>query len=353
MSVAAQPRPSGVDWQEVIVTYEFEVAPELALAWAAELVARPLSTTSPGEYVALLTAYRNLSAQCPQAPKTRMPAQMPARGRVLLQGAVREATQRNPNWVHSVGPGRIPPDLIDKLLRGFDVFCKQFWESLVAESNMWGTGANVLMFLDALKQSVSPGWIIRVQGASWELVDVSKVPASQVRAAAMRAGLKPSILLRARGVRMPFTLPGAWKGGQAIAESLKIAQLSPMRLIKDDVWKALPKRGFASGAKVGAFFSFAPQIAYDVRDSKLASDITNVDHWKDFAVLEAKNQSGNLVGYVGGMLIGGALVTALGITAAPAVIAVGLLAGAASQAGFNALGFGDGIGDYVKEKLGR
>ncbi len=351
MSVEARPRPSGVDWQEVTVTYEFEVAPELALAWVTELVARPFPTTTPGEYVGLLTAYRELSRQCPHVPKGRLPAQMPARGHVLMLGALREATQRNPNWHQSIGPGRIPPDLLDKVLKGFDTFCKQFWDSLWAETNIWGTGANLGLLVDALKQSLSPGWIVRVSGAKWELVDVSKVPAAQVRAAALRAGVKPSFLLRARGIRMPFTLPAAWKGGQAIADSLKISQLSSMRLVKDDVWKALPKRGFLSGAKVGAILSFIPQIAYDVRDSKLASDVTNAQNWKDFAALEAKNQSGNLVGYVGGMVIGGALVTALGITAAPAVIVVGLLAGAASQAGFNALGFGDDIGDYVKQQL--
>lgn len=99
--------------------------------------------------------------------------------------------------------------------------------------------------------------------------------------------------------------------------------------------------------------TFLPQVHADLRDQGVYSDPTNTERWKDFAIAEAKGQSGNLFGFAGGMVLGGVIVTAFGITAAPAVIIVGLLAGAGAQAGFTAFGLGDDAEALAKHLFGR
>src|SRR5262245_27144644 len=99
MSAATQPQRQGPQLRELIVTYEFEVEPELGLMWLSELIARPANGITPRAYLAMMAAFRDLKSSCPDGAGGRLPPQLPARGRALLQTAEREARQRDPNWV--------------------------------------------------------------------------------------------------------------------------------------------------------------------------------------------------------------------------------------------------------------
>ena len=158
------------------------------------------------------------------------------------------------------------------------------------------------------------------------------------------------MVLRARNVRLPWKIPGAWVSGGAariaapgastVQQGLKIARASSMRWISKAAHSALPVRGALGSNLVGAALSLVPQAIADANESGLLDNAQDSKNWSKFAVAEARGQSGNIAGIAGGIVIG-AVAVWLGASTAPALILVGLLGGALSQAGFNALGLNE------------
>lgn len=357
MSVAAQSRGS-TDRTEVLLTYEFALEPQLALAWVTELIVRPLVEITPSGYVFLLGCYRDLAAACPGSTAERPPAQLPARGRALLQSAIREATQRNRDWIEISGAA----SFVSRIKTAWDRLPDEIWQALTASSNLPGTISQILLLLDALYQSLPLTWVVKVQGGTWELYDANALARKHAFGKAAKRALKPRMSIRARGVRMPWLMPGARTangavrmaapGARTVAEGVRIARAGVMKWVPKTAWSSLPGRGVLSGNAIGMALTLVPQAIADASDSGLLDKPTDTEAWNKFAIAEAKGQSGNLFGVVGGM-VAGAVIVAAGVTCAPAVIIVSLAGGALAQAGFNALGLNDEAGKLAEWLLGR
>lgn len=343
---------------EVSLTYDFALDPRLAMAWLTELIARPVVEISPAEYVGMLACYLDLRAACPDVPRERLPAQVPARGRALIMSAMREASQRNPKWMDVTVPGGEHASATkSRPAEAWEKFPEELWKAFFEWTNIMGTIAQTLMLLESLVRSVPVSWIAKLQGGKWELVDANASARRHAFGKAAKAAYKPRMILRARGVRLPWAVAGAsFRNGATripvpnaatLKEGLKIARASSMRWVSKAAYSALPARGLLGGNAVGAALSLLPQLGKDIYQSGILDDPSSKENWRNFAVGEAEGQSGNVAGIAGGMALG-AVAVWLGVTAAPALIVVGLIGGAVSQAGFNALGLNEDAASGMK-----
>jgi hypothetical protein len=163
--------------------------------------------------------------------------------------------------------------------------------------------------------------------------------------------------LRVVGAKLSWLPDGARVSGgmaripvpraRSLGEALKISRASVMKLIPQTALNQLPLAGKLGGPITGMALTLGPQAIADAKATGLWSDPTSSSNWEQFGYASAKSQSANLVG-MGIGLGAGAAVVALGITAAPAIILIGMAAGAAGQAGFNAWGLDRKVEESVR-----
>jgi hypothetical protein len=350
---------------EAAITCEFGLDPALALAWVTQLLYVPLPEITPSGYIGLLCARRDLAAAATGTPTFRRPKPLPAKGRVLIQAAMREATQQNAHWAQVTTPA----SNTSRQNLG-DRFLEQLWESVFGLTNLSGNGLSTLMLLESLYLSLPLAWRVQLQGGKWELYDANAMARRNAFGKAARTRLTPRMAIRLRGVRMTWLIPGSFvkngafrlpaAGAKTVADILRVSGATTMKMIPEEAYSALKWRGALGGNVVGFALSVGPQALYDAYNAGLYTDPTNKEKWKDFAIEEASSQSANLAGFGTGVLagvlltVGVSLVVGAGATVgAPVAILVGLAAGIAGQTGFNAFGLNERAKEAVSGWLGR
>ena len=96
-------------------------------------------------------------------------------------------------------------------------------------------------------------------------------------------------------------------------------------------------RSLANSNLFGLVLAVGPQAV---------SDFSQAKDWRQFVSLSAKSQSGNLAGFAASVIAVGGAATILTITA-PVALGLGIVAGIAAQAAFNA----SGADDFAQEKV--
>ena len=117
-----------------------------------------------------------------------------------------------------------------------------------------------------------------------------------------------------------------------------------MRWISKAAHSALPLRGALGSNVVGAALSLVPQAFVDAKDSGLFDNPSDSKNWGNFAVAEARGQSGNLAGIVGGMVRSQSL-----LVSQPHLRSLSSACSAARcRTGFNALGLNEAAASGMK-----
>jgi len=175
---------------------------------------------------------------------------------------------------------------------------------------------------------------------------------------------RPRVRLRVRGAMVPLVRQSVavtsaaaaqWRvNGPGNAASLGVGRMSQqqMRNMALHAGEArLPGAlRWASGLKGGGVLTFAPALLLDSYGA-IETDLSGSRHFngKKFLVSQARSQSGNAVGFVGGMFVG-LIVGAAGAVGAPVVLA-GLVGGIFCQVIWNWTGAADATADATEKAL--
>jgi len=180
---------------------------------------------------------------------------------------------------------------------------------------------------------------------------------------------RPRVRLRVRGaplqvVRQAGSALGVaasqWRvNGPASAASTRMRGLSAqqMRHIALGAGEARVPGAlrWATGLKGGGVLTFAPALLLDSYAAIEMDLQTGTRHFngRKFLVSEARSQSGNALGFVGGMLVGAGAVLLAGpaVLAGSTVVLVGLAGGVFCQVIWNWMGAADATADAAERAL--
>jgi hypothetical protein len=340
-----------------LLTGEFELNPELALSWVDGLLTNPPTDVSALEYVDLIGWRRGLASTVRRGPQTATPP-MPTRGRMLLDSACRQATSINPDWAN-VGSGSpragyaaqpgAKPTAIEKLPH-------ELWEAIFGLTNLPGTVSQTGLLVDSLLHSLPLAWRVKVQGGTFELYDANSSARRHAFGKDAKLKYPPRMKLRVRGAKLSWLPPKSHVSGgiariptpraKNVSDAIRIARANMMKLVPQTAFSSLPLRGFLGSNAFGIALTIGPQAIKDASDTGVLANPTSAGAWKDFAVASARSQSANVAGVLFGLGVGAA--AAILVTSAPALILIGMAAGATGQALFNAVGASENVADATK-----
>jgi hypothetical protein len=330
---------------------EIEVDDRLAIGWMDAVLAHPKSIQNLGDFVSIAACNNNLR-QCngldllPFGPHLHGHAQqlceraptMPINRLIDYPGLFAAQAKRTPAREH--------PSLVEA-----------FKDAALSPTNILANTAGVAHWLDSLYQSRPATSVIAMD--QWELVDANKTARKHAKGAKAKAKLPPRMVLRAKGKLPEHLMPEGAKfhggktrvpapGMKTVSEALELKGLNKMKPISNKAYELL--KGRANLMKFGGpALAFGPSAVVDVKNT-VWKDGINKQSMKNLAVASAKSQSSNAVGFAAG-IAGAALITAVGISAAPVVLIGGLVIGIGAQAGFGYFMLDDAAADLVAGAL--
>jgi hypothetical protein len=349
---------------------EFDLDPELAIAWLDALLARPPLDLSldPHQIAELLRARNELVFHSGSAADRYRPAELHPMALQSLQRLFRRVSEEQRERLAQLREAALcePRSAPEVPLPIFlERFSAELWQAAFGITNLPANLSQAALFLDASYQSLPVALRVRLQGGQWELHDRNATARRNSRGKRAKARFPPRMALRARGVRLSWLTSGlqtiqARGGGiridvpgtKTVADGLRLARLNSLKAISQTAYGALPMRGVLGSNAVGLVLTMGPQAFVDARASGLFSHPTDKAAWERFAISSARSQSGNLAGVATSLVVGMGFV-ALGTVSAPALIAVGLVFGVLGQALFNAWGFDEQAEAAARSILGR
>jgi hypothetical protein len=134
--------------------------------------------------------------------------------------------------------------------------------------------------------------------------------------------------------------------------------MSPDQLVKAAPFagnRSTPRLLQFASTKVGAgVLTFVPSALVDAHNSYVTDQATGVAHFNrdEFLIRSAKSQSGNVAGFVGGLMAGGIAVAYVGaLFVGWPVLVIGLIGGIAAQVAWNTFGGADMAEGLAKQAL--
>ena len=336
---------------------EIHLDDHLAMGWMEQMLSQPRGIPNLADFVSIAACNNNLR-ECHGLDLLPFGTHLHAHAQQLCERAPTMPMNRLIDY-----PGLFAAQAKATPAREHPTLKEAFLDAALSPTNILANSAGVAHWLDSLYQSRPATSVIPMQ--EWELVDANKSARKHARGAKAKAKYPPRMVLRAKGKLPDHMLPdfGSTEkiskfhggktriqvpGAKTVSQALELKGLNKMKPISSKAYEML--KGRAGLMKFGGpALAFGPSAFVDVKNT-VWKDGVNKESMKNLAVASAKSQSSNAVGFVAG-IVGAALITAIGFTAAPVVLVGGLIIGVGAQTGFGYFMLDDSVADIVAGAL--